>query len=558
MVRKRKLSSENDSAVKRKRFAQNITEALEISFPRKTRGVENLHSTCYIGTVLQSVANQPSLLNIIFRIPTETEVEGTDFAAVIQRSLLSILDKDYSTGATMRDLCKVMKKDPKTTGDAGEFLSELCQKLGERVRDSGLNKEFKRMFPVLQDGSPCYLAILDAAQDSSLEEGLGREYGEAFKELGELFVVQVNRVHFNRTTLKTERVFSKFHYPPDFSPELLGFPDSPKYELEAVIVHLVKESTPHYKVEIRNENKWFTYDDESVRAVKLAKVLNAQGGSKLGDDQPLGVLFIYRRKHEPEDNGVMVPDHVVQSMGKYVDRPEPELILKVADTGELYNKCFDILDQTVNFNTFHVRKEDLKGSVVEYVAEGSGCCSSGVELRHLQSIVETLQVAQAPLAPSLTLKAIKNGLDDSTDGIPTFRVLLSSRDSASECPRVVVKVFKQEHFWSLGLYPASSTLLQLQARIQSEYDLRGLRSSVLREGRSVSLCEEVSSSLLNLATTVVPVILMEEEGSAKMVPYVERELKKGTEEVIEMMRGGRNDAWVQRCSVRFRYVYENE
>ena len=36
----------------------------------------------------------------------------------------------------------------------------------------------------------------------------------------------------------------------------------------------------------------------------------------------------------------------------------------------------------------------------------------------------------------------------------------------------------------------------------------------------------MSSSLLNLATTVVPVILMEEEGSAQMVPYVERELKK--------------------------------
>jgi len=529
MGRKRKLSSiEEDSDGKRKRFAKNIDEALEISFPRKTRGAENLHSTCYIGTVLQSVANQPSLLNVIFRIPTETEVEGTDFAAVIQRSLLSILSKDFSTGATMRDLCKVIKKDPAATGDAGEFLSRLCQNIGERVGDTLLNQEFRRMFPVLQDGSSCYLAILDAAQDSTLEEGLSREYVGAFKDLGELFVVQVNRVHFNRTTLQAERVLSKFDYPPDFSPEFLGFPDSPRYTLEAVIVHLYKESTPHYKIEIRNENTWLTYDDESVRTVKESKVLNAKGGSKLGDDQPLGVLFIYRRQREPADNVVSVPGHVVRSMAKYDAGPEPELILKVADTADLYNKCFDILDQTVNFKTFHVRKEDLKATVVEYVAKGFGCCPSSVEVRRLHSVVDTLQVAQATLSSSLTLKAIKKEMK-SMDGLPTFKVLLLSRDSESECPRVAVKVFKQEQFWSLGLYPASSTLLQLQARIQSEHDLRRLRSSVLREGRSVSHLkpeEEVSSSLLNLATTVVPVILMEEEGSAQMVPYVERQLKK--------------------------------
>ena len=60
------------------------------------------------------------------------------------------------------------------------------------------------------------------------------------------------------------------------------------------------------------------------------------------------------------------------------------------------------------------------------------------------------------------LKAIKKEMK-SADGLPTFRVLLSLRDAESKCPRVAVKVFKQEHFWSLGLYPASSTLLQLQA-----------------------------------------------------------------------------------------------
>ena len=50
--------------------------------------------------------------------------------------------------------------------------------------------------------------------------------------------------------------------------------------------------------------------------------------------------------------------------------------------------------------------------------------------------------------------------------------------------------------------------------IKSEHDLHRLRSSVLREGRSVLHLmpeEEVSSSLLNLTTTVVPVILMEED-----------------------------------------------
>ena len=45
--------------------------------------------------------------------------------------------------------------------------------------------------------------------------------------------------------------------------------------------------------------------------------------------------------------------------------------------------------------------------------------------------------------------------------------------------------------------------------IKSEHDLHRLRSSVLREGRSVLHLmpeEEVSSALLNLTTTVVPVI----------------------------------------------------
>ena len=170
----------------------------------------------------------------------------------------------------------------------------------------------------------------------------------------------------------------------------------------------------------------------------------------------------------------------------------PELILKVADTADLYNKCFDILDQAVNFKMFHVR----------------GWCLSSVEVRHLHSIVDTFQVVQSTLSSSLTLKAIKKEMK-SADGLPTFRVLLSLRDAESKCPRVAVKVFKQEHFWSLGLYPASSTLLQLQAWIQSEHDLHRLKSSVLQEGRSVLHLkpeEEVSSSLLNLTMTVVPVI----------------------------------------------------
>ena len=50
-----------------------------------------------------------------------------------------------------------------------------------------------------------------------------------------------------------------------------------------------------------------------------------------------------------------MPGHVVQSMAKYYSGPKPELILKVADTADLYNKCFDILNQAVNFKTFHVR-----------------------------------------------------------------------------------------------------------------------------------------------------------------------------------------------------------
>ena len=74
----------------------------------------------------------------------------------------------------------------------------------------------------------------------------------------------------------------------------------------------------------------------------------------------LGVLFIYRRQREPKDNVVSVPGHVVRSMAKYDAGPEPELILKVADTADLYNKCFDILDQTVNFKTFHVRKASIR------------------------------------------------------------------------------------------------------------------------------------------------------------------------------------------------------
>ena len=51
----------------------------------------------------------------------------------------------------------------------------------------------------------------------------------------------------------------------DFSPEFLGFPDSPRYALEAVIVHLYKESTPHYKVFIHRNSPsllqlWFMND----------------------------------------------------------------------------------------------------------------------------------------------------------------------------------------------------------------------------------------------------------------------------------------------------------
>ena len=105
-------------------------------------------------------------------------------------------------------------------------------------------------------------------------------------------------------------------------------------------------------------------------------------------------------------------------------------------------------------------------------------CQSSVEVWRLHSIIDTFQVVQAMLSSSLTLKAIKKEMK-SVDGLPTFRVLLSSRDAESKCPRVAVKVFKQEHFWSLGLYPASLTLLQLQARIQSEHDLHRLKSSVL-------------------------------------------------------------------------------
>ena len=70
------------------------------------------------------------------------------------------------------------------------------------------------------------------------------------------------------TTLQTERVVELREYsfclqgspnePDFFSPELLGFPDSPRYELEAVIVHLFKESTPHYKYEWRPCNAVLT------------------------------------------------------------------------------------------------------------------------------------------------------------------------------------------------------------------------------------------------------------------------------------------------------------
>ena len=92
-----------------------------ITLPAKTAGCENLHSTCYISTVLQVITNNVELLDLIYNIPTECEVPGSDKVAALQRVLLPLLIKEtygFANVPALHEFCKMYGKVYSATGDA--------------------------------------------------------------------------------------------------------------------------------------------------------------------------------------------------------------------------------------------------------------------------------------------------------------------------------------------------------------------------------------------------------------------------------------------------------
>ena len=322
----------------------STSQKLSDDFTFKGRnGINNLGSTCYINTLMQSLNTASNVVNRILSLPTE----GLSPYLSQLRDFMGQLRYSRNPSISIKPLliATIPNFDPYKQEDTEEFLLTLINRIIDELKDDSkpLKDELELIMEIetYQNGSeekegdtliesnivlplPIHKStnlfdsfrqyfdeeIMNDVEIKSTEKKVTAIRKQKVSKWPNYLIIQLQRYHFNDQTKTQTKLYHEYGFPMEFStsmPELESISsDSIKdhpinYELSAILVHKGDIESGHYFAIVNGDNgDWYICDDNQIEKFDIANIPISSFGSETSDttkdDEKLtAYLLFYRR-----------------------------------------------------------------------------------------------------------------------------------------------------------------------------------------------------------------------------------------------------------------------
>lgn len=294
-------------------FVEPLNEDLSLS---SNRGISNLRCTCYLSASLQQIVRIPEVRDAVLAYRPDDDIDS-DWLAQLQLLFIRLLYSPVSSvdPTPFIRLFKGSDGNPieiTEQHDATEFIQTLLNRIDEKIPSKPIKNSLvgkirhtiNSIDPTIEFSSSSTedfvtfsLGIINqnnlhGSFKSSLlpdtfvgsnqyqTDKIGKidaEIRHCLEYVPDMFILSLKRFDFDLSTLDPIKLDNTVEYPPvlNIKPYTSSKEDD-IFDLTGVVMHIGNASFGHYYSYVKDDGKWFMYNDNLVYKSSLSKVTGVE------------------------------------------------------------------------------------------------------------------------------------------------------------------------------------------------------------------------------------------------------------------------------------------